>query len=402
MKKNKKTILWVVVLLLVTNILTFIGTNYILVAAGDKVVINKGDYNLLKDYSKLFVVRDLLKKEYVDPIDEDKLVEGAVRGMVAGVGDPYTEYMNPEEYSASTAQLEGEYAGIGLTVTLVDGKLTAVSAMEGTPSAKAGIKPYDVIIAIDGKDISNKTLNESVALIKGKEGTEVVLTIVKKGTTKPVEVPMKREKIVLNPVKSEMLEDQIGYIRLTTFNQLNAASSFQKALDDLEKKNMNGLIIDLRDNGGGLLQECVKITDSLVGEGTIVYTIDNKGRKEVIPSDKNKVDVPIVVLVNGGTASASEILSGAIKDLKAGTLVGTRTFGKGLVQNIIPLKADNSAVKVTIERYYTPSGVCIQGKGIEPDVVVELPDELKDKTTLTRSEDVQFKKAVEVIKGQIH
>ena len=402
MKKNKKTILWVVVLLLVTNILTFIGTNYISLATGDKVVINKEDYNLLKDYSKLFTVRDLVKREYVDPIDEDKLVEGAVRGLVAGVGDPYTEYMSPEEYSASTAQLEGEYAGIGLTVTLIDGKLTAVAAMEDTPSAKAGIKADDVIVAIDGKDTSNKTLNELVALIKGKEGTEVVLTIVKKGTTNPVEVPMKREKIVLNPVKSEMLKDQIGYIRLTTFNQLNAASNFQKALDDLEKKNMKGLIIDLRDNGGGLLQECVKITDSLVGEGTIVYTIDNKGRKEVIPSDKNKVDVPIVILVNGGTASASEILSGAIKDLKAGTLVGTRTFGKGLVQNIIPLKADNSAVKVTIERYYTPSGVCIQGKGIEPDVVVEMPDELRDKNTLTRSEDVQFKKAVEVIKGQIH
>ncbi|HBM75670.1 MAG TPA: S41 family peptidase, partial [Clostridiaceae bacterium] len=184
--------------------------------------------------------------------------------------------------------------------------------------------------------------------------------------------------------------------------QANTAESFKKALGDLKAKGMKGLVLDLRDNGGGLLDQCTEVADELIGEGTIVYTIDNKGEKEVIKSDKNKLNMPLTILVNGNTASASEIVSGAVKDTKSGTLVGTRTFGKGLVQTILKLGEDKkSAVKVTIARYYTPSGVCIQGKGIEPNIVVDLPDEAKQKPELTRQEDVQLNKAVEIVRDQI-
>ncbi|KPU43413.1 carboxy-terminal processing protease CtpB precursor [Oxobacter pfennigii] len=397
---KRKAILWVVAAVLVTNISTFMLSNFISVGLGNKYIVTEKENELIKKFNKLFVVKDIIEKQYVDPIDESKLIEGAVAGMVQGVNDPYTEYMTPEEYSASTEAMEGEYAGVGLIVTLIDDKVTVVSPIEDTPGYKAGMKSGDVIIGVNDTPTTGKKLNDVVSMMKGKAGTEVKLTVIKNGESSPVEVKIVRENIVLNPVKSEMMGDNIGYIRISTFNQENVADSFNQALQSLKIKKMKGLVLDLRDNGGGLLSECKKVADMLLGEGTIVYTIDNQNRKEVLTSDPNKVDVPIVVLVNGGTASASEIVSGAIKDTKSGTLVGTKTFGKGLVQTIIPLTWDKSAVKVTIARYYTPSGISIQGKGIEPDVVVELPEELQRKSELTRQEDVQLIKALEIVEEQ--
>lgn len=401
MVNRKKAIAWAVATVLVTNIVTLFASNIISLGIGDKVIITKQDNELLQKFNKVFVVNDILEKEYIDPLDEKKLVEGAVAGLVQGVGDPYTEYMSAEDYAAVNERMEGEYAGVGLVVTMIDDKVTVVSPIEDTPGDRAGIKSGDIIIGVDDKPVTGKKLNDVVSMMKGKPGTQVKLTIVKHGLSTTVDVMITRENIVLNPVKSDMLRDKIGYIRITTFNQENVASTFHNALKDLEAEGMKGLIIDLRDNGGGLLSECKKVADELLGEGTIVYTIDNMNRKEVLTSDKNKIDVPMVILVNGGTASASEIVSGAVKDTKAGLLVGTKTFGKGLVQQIIPLTWDKSAVKVTIARYYTPSGVCIQGKGIEPDLIVELPDELARKAELTRQEDIQLNKAIEVMKQQM-
>jgi len=404
MISKKKALAWVIAAVLITNIITFVGANYVSVAIGDKVLISSRENELLKEFSKVFIVKDILKREYVDndKIDEKKLVEGAVAGLVQGIGDPYTQYMTAEEFAATNEQMEGEYAGVGLVVTMENDKVIVVSPIEDTPGDRAGIMSGDIIIGVDDQMITNKKLDEVVAMMKGKPGTQVKLTILKAGTTTPVDITITREKIVLNPVKSQMLSDNIGYIKITTFHQQNVASSFHDALEGLKRKGYKGLILDLRDNGGGLLTECVKVADEILGEGPIVYTIDNKGRKEVETSDKNQIDVPLVVLVNGGTASASEIVSGAVKDTKAGTLVGTKTFGKGLVQSVVPLTFDNSAVKVTIARYYTPSGVSIQGTGIEPDIVVDLPDELKRKAELTRSEDIQLNKAIEVLKQQIN
>jgi carboxyl-terminal processing protease len=403
LKMNKvKMAVLVIAIVLVTNTATFFVVNNIAVSQGSKVTVTREDYNLLKEFNKLFVVRDILKSEYVDKIDESKIVEGAVRGLAEGVGDPYTEYISSEEYAEMNAEMEGEYAGVGLVVTLTaDGKLIVVSPIEGTPGEKAGIKSGDEIIGIDDKSISGKKLSETVSLMKGKPGTNVKLTIIKAGTSAPVEVTITRANIVMNPVKSEMLENKIGYMRISTFNLENVYSSFVRELNKLKAGGMKALVIDLRDNGGGLLDQCAKVADDLMGKGTIVYTIDNKGEKQILPSDDNKLGLPIAVLVNGGTASASEIVSGALKDTNTGFLVGTRTFGKGLVQTIIPLTWDKSAVKVTIARYYTPSGVCIQGKGIEPNIVIDLPEDLKQKTDLTHQEDVQLKAATDALMKQI-
>lgn len=399
MTNKKKTLIWVIIALLVTNSITFVASNLISVGIGDKYIVSKSDYNLLNEFSKMFVIKDVLEKKYVDKVDENKLVEGAARGIAAGLGDPYTVYMNPEEYESFNVNTEGTYEGIGLVVEMLDNKVTAVAPIEDTPSEKAGIKTGDVIVGVDGKDISGKSLDEVVKLLKGKAGTKVTLTVIKANTSSPVDIAITRAKVVLKTVKSEMLENKIGYIRITTFDE-NTAENFKKALIGLESNGMKGLVLDLRDNPGGLLDQAVKVADELMGQGTIVYTIDNKGKKEVETSDKNKINVPLTVLVNGGSASASEIVSGAVKDTKSGILIGTKTFGKGLVQTIIPL-SDKSAVKVTIARYYTPSGVCIQGKGIEPNIVIDLPDNLKQKPELTRQEDVQLGKAIEVIKDQI-
>ena len=401
MISKKRAIALTIAAVLLTNVITFVVSNSVSIAFKDKFIVSKEDYQNLKDFNKLFEEKDKIMYYYVDKLDENKLVEGAVRGLAQGVGDPYTVYWDPDEYTANMVQTEGEYAGVGLVVEPKDGNVYIVSPIEDTPAEKVGLKSGDIIIKINGKDVSGNNLDEAVSLMKGKPGTSVRLTVVKSGASSPTDVSITRANIVLKSVKGEMLDDKIGYIRITAF-QANTAGSFKKALGDLKAKGMKGLVLDLRDNGGGLLDQCTEVADELIGEGTIVYTIDNKGEKEVIKSDKNKLNMPLTILVNGNTASASEIVSGAVKDTKSGTLVGTRTFGKGLVQTILKLGEDKkSAVKVTIARYYTPSGVCIQGKGIEPNIVVDLPDEAKQKPELTRQEDVQLNKAVEIVRDQI-
>lgn len=402
MKSRKKTVALVIAIVLLTNIITFIAANGFQLAFGDKAIISKKDYQNLKAFSKLFEEKDKIMANYVDKLDEDKLVEGAVRGLAEGVGDPYTVYWDPQEYETNMVHTEGEYAGVGLVVEPKDGNVYIVSPIEDTPAEKAGLKSGDIIIKVDDKEVSGDKLDEAVALMKGKAGTSVKLTVLKANTLTPLDVNIVRANIVLKSVKGEMLDDSIGYIRITAF-QANTADSFKEALNDLKKKGMKGLVLDLRDNGGGLLDQCAQVADELIGEGIIVYTINNKGEKEIIQSDKNKLNMPLSILVNGGTASASEIVSGAVKDTNSGILVGTRTFGKGLVQSIYKLGKDKkSAVKITIARYYTPSGVCIQGKGIEPNIIVDLPDALKQKSELTRQEDVQLAKAVDAVKQQIH
>lgn len=404
MKKSKKVLIVFIVLLAIigTNFLTFIISNSISISKGDKVLISKEDFDLINQYKRAFDVRNIIENYYVDKgtIDESKLAEGAAKGVAESLGDPYTVYWTPKEYEENMIQTEGEYAGVGIIVEPLNGNIVVVSPIEDTPAYKAGIKSQDIIVKVDGKDVSGDKLDEAVSMMRGTPGTKVKITIYREGQNMPFDIELTRAKIQMKSVKGEMLDNKIGYIRISQF-QLDTANEFKKALDDLKGNGMKGLIIDLRNNGGGLLDQCTKIADMLMGEGTIVYTIDYDNKKEVIPSDKSKLDLPLAILVNGGTASASEIVSGAVKDTNTGVLIGTKTFGKGLVQTVIPIKEDNSAVKITIARYYTPSGVCIQGKGIEPNINIDFSDELKQKGEITRDEDVQFKKAVEVIGSQI-
>ncbi|MBM7614244.1 S41 family peptidase [Alkaliphilus hydrothermalis] len=404
MISKKKAIIGAVLIVIITSVLNYTVGNILGVKLGQRFIISKDTYEYYQDiqqtHKKLLQLSEFLEENYYKEINPEVLAEGAVKGMFAGVGDPYTVYMNEKEFNDLMTRTSGSYGGIGVIVTPgEDGYVTVVSPIEDTPGEKAGITTGDKIIAVDGTAIYGEKLEEAVGLMKGKPGTEVILTIRRKGVTNALEVPIEREEIRLQTVKSEVLEENIGYIRISMFDEQTAAD-FKNHLKKLEKQKIEGLILDLRNNPGGLLSQCIEISDMLLGEQTIVYTEDRQGNKEVEKSDKSKIDYPLAVLVNGGSASASEILSGAIKDGEAGTIIGTTTFGKGLVQQVKPL-ADGTGFKFTVAQYFTPNGTNIHGTGVEPNIVVELPEELKDKTTIEKDDDIQLHKAIEVVQDKI-
>lgn len=401
--RRSRKISWkaVLAIVLVTNLLTaavlvFVPIPFI----GGKRLVSGEEYKFVKEFGRIVNVKNVIEKNYVDDItkeQQEKMVEGAIKGMADALGDPYTVYMNKKEFQDFMTQTEGSYAGLGIYVGDKDGRIVVIAPIEDTPAERAGIKSGDIILKVEGQEVTSKEMDKAVSMMKGKEGTKVKITILRENN-KTIDYTLTRAKIVLKTVKGEMLKSKIGYIRITMFDE-NTADAFSKALSSLKEQGMKGLIVDLRDNPGGLLDQCTKIADELLGEGTMVYTIDNNKEKEVWNSDSDKLDVPLVLLVNGGSASASEIVSGAVRDFKAGTLIGTKTFGKGLVQSIIPM-IDGTGVKVTIARYYTPSGESIQGKGITPDIVLDIPEKLKDKE-LKHEEDVQLQKAIQIINSKM-
>jgi carboxyl-terminal processing protease len=340
-----------------------------------------------------------MKKYYVEPLDDKLLLEGAARGIVASVEDPYSHYMDKEEYSEMMEETSSKYAGIGIVVSVdpKDNLITVVSPFEDSPGEKAGVLPGDKIVKVDNKEVWGDKLNDAVKMMKGTPGTEVTISIVRDKSATPIDITVKRDIIKLETVKHKMLNDNIGYIRITGFYQ-DTASDFNKALDDLYNKKMSGLVIDLRNNPGGLLDQVVDIADRLVPKGLVVYTEDREKRRNEYTSDTDEIKIPLAILINEGSASASEILSGAVKDHEKGVLVGTKTFGKGVVQTVIPL-FDGSGISVTTSKYYTPDGISIHGIGIKPDVEIDLPPELKRSVSqISEEDDVQLKKAVEAIK----
>jgi len=339
-------------------------------------------------------VLDVLNENYFENVDDQALYEEAIRGMVAGIGDPYTSYFTKDEYASFNEKMEGSYEGIGVVVSYGESEdiIVVVAPFKNSPGEKAGVKPSDRIIAVDEVDVIGMPLDEVVSRIKGEKGTTVVLTM-RRGEEE-IDIPIVRDVIEVPTVEQKMLDGQIGYIQMSGFD-LITEEQFKKALSDLEKQNEKGLIIDLRNNPGGYLHICVAIVEELLDKGMmVVYTEDKAGNKEeLITEDSNKFDKPLVILINGNSASASEILAGAIKDHEKGVLVGETTFGKGLVQRTFDLD-DQSAIKVTISRYYTPDGYYIHGVGIEPDVVVAYDPESE--------EDNQLNKAIEVINELIN
>jgi len=403
---NKKEILFgLISLVLTTATITFVVTLYML--GGINVSNNAVKFNdkeVSKESIKKFnEIKSILKNSYYEKVNEDKILEGAITGMADSLNDPYTMYFTKEQMRSFTERSEGEYVGVGINVIMDNnGILNVVEAFEGSPAKAAGFRQGDKIVKVDGKDVTGiKDENMIIKMIKGKENTTVKISLYRPSEEKTLDFNVLRKKIKIVNLKYEMLPGNIGYIKILMFDD-DCYSYFSDYLNELLKKKMKGLIIDVRDNPGGDYQQVVKIADRLLPEGTIVYTEDNKKRKEIEPSDKTELNCPIAILVNGNSASASEVLSGAVKDHKKGKLVGTKTFGKGLVQQVFGFD-DGSGLKVTIARYFTPSGKCIQGIGIEPDIKVEVLEKYKDYpiSEVPRAEDTQLKKAIEYVGEQI-
>lgn len=404
---KKKVITLMVVLLLITNVVTFGLTNLVSVTFNNKAYIPKAEYNKLKsvynEFSKVMAVESYVKQNYLRDVDEKKLVDGQLKGMLQSLDDPYSTYMTQDEFTSFLQETSGTYGGIGVVVTPGDDNLiTVVSPIEGTPGERAGIKSGDKIIKVNGVEYLGENMDKAVKVMKGEPNTNVVLTILRKdkeGKNDIFDLEITREIIRLVTVKSNIIDDNIGYIKITSFDDLTY-KDFKAELDKLGKRNIKGLIIDLRNNPGGLLDRCVQIADELLGEGDIVYTQTKSGKRTYEKSGKSMVDYPLVLLVNGGSASASEILAGAIKDHKRGTLIGTTTFGKGVVQRIHDLD-DGSGLKLTISEYFTPNGTNIHGIGITPDIVVELPEGVEEIGVDNLKEDIQLRTALEEIKSKI-
>jgi carboxyl-terminal processing protease len=311
------------------------------------------------------------QRDYVVPIDEKEAMSAAINGMLTSL-DPHSSYLDPEDFQSLQVQTSGEYGGLGIEVTMEDGFVKVISPMDGTPAAAAGIKPGDFITAINGKPIMGQTLNDAVKEMRGERGTSIEITILREGQD-PFEVNLTREVIQQKSVTWKMEPGEIGYIRISTFNE-RTTLLLEEAIDAIGRSaKPKGIILDLRNNGGGLLDEAVKVSDHFLSGGEVVST---QGRRPIDVERRNATKgevfkgVPMIVLINGGSASASEIVAGALQDRDRALVVGTTSFGKGSVQSVIPLGADRGAIRLTTARYYTPAGRSIQALGIEPDVMV--------------------------------
>lgn len=372
MKKSKVLVL-VIIMVIITSVVTFTVSNLIQIKLDDKIFVRADKYEYLQEleyrFDKLLYLEEYIDDNYYKETEEVNFDDFVIKGLFEALEDPYSTYMTAEEYQKFVEINTGTYTGIGVIVTeSEEGYIEVVSPIDGTPGQAAGLKPGDRIIKVDGIDVTSKEIDYVVTLIKGEEGTNVTLTI-DRDDNGIFDVDITRARIVTKSVISEILEDSIGYIRINIFDD-KSYDEFKDNINVLLESNVESLIIDLRNNPGGSLNEVIKISDLLLGDQIIVYTEDREGNREVERSDKNKINLPLIVLTNGGSASASEILTAAIQDTNSGVVVGDTTFGKGLVQLSVPLK-DGSAFKLTVSEYFTPNGVNIHGIGIKPDYDVE-------------------------------
>lgn len=321
---------------------------------------------------KIFAdVIDLVERTYVDPVDTKELIENAIQGMVHGL-DPHSAFLPQDEFKELQVDTQGEFTGIGIQITMKNGLVTVISPIEGTPAHKAGIKAGDKIVKVDGVDI--KDLHEAVKKMRGPKGTSVIITVLRGGATEPIEFNLIRDKIPIKSIKYSILKPGYGFVRITNFN-VNTAEDLRKALEDFESKedSLKGLVLDIRNNPGGLLDQAVDVSDIFLEKGEIVSIKGRQKRNTRVfkaQPDDVKRNYPIVVLINGGSASASEIVAGALQDNKRALILGTTSFGKGSVQSVEALR-DGTGLKLTIARYYTPNGHSIQAQGIKPDIVVK-------------------------------
>lgn len=349
---------------------------FLIGAQGKRTYATGTDSKELYEYLKTFSdVIDLVKKNYVDDVKDKEVVYAAIKGILESL-DPHSSFLTPDMYKDMQSETKGEFGGIGIEITIKDGFPTVIAPIEDTPAYKVGIKSGDHIIKIDGKPARNMGLMDVVKLIRGAKGKPVILTIMRDGFTAPKDFKVVRDVIVVKSVKYKILEDDYGYIRIAQFQE-KTTKDLDNAMKELEKANkdkpLKGVVLDLRNNPGGLLEQAVEVSDKFLADGLIVYIEGKKkddNKVKFYANKKNDYMGPLVVLVNDGSASASEIVSGALQDYKRAIIVGTKTFGKGSVQTIFPL-GDGSAVRLTTAKYFTPKGRSIQAEGITPDIVVD-------------------------------
>lgn len=379
----------------VASTLVVTGTVF---ASYQKMLFPKGNaLSDVKTVQKLNYLEELIDKEYLDEKDESSLREGLYAGLLAGLKDPYSTYYTAEQYKELNTSNEGSYVGIGAVLQKDDaGGAKIIQLYEGGPGEQVGLKKGDVIKAVDGTDVTDKETSDIASMVRDSEKDSVMLTIQRENEEKTRDVKVEIRDVEIQTVSHEMFSEDTGYIRISEFSEVTS-DQYKKAFADLKDQGMKKLVVDLRDNPGGLLTAVCGVLRQILPEGLIVYTEDKNGKREEETCDgKNKLDMPLAVLVNGNSASASEIFAGAVKDYGIGTIVGTTTYGKGVVQTIHSL-TDGSAVKITIAKYFTPKGNDINKKGINPDVEAELSGDITDWTELTHKEDTQLQTALKEI-----
>jgi len=385
----KKKNFWLVILIIGFSLLG---------ADVEKSAARKNEESFYKELELFTNVVSIIKNNYVSEVKAKPLIYGALRGMLSSL-DPYSQFMNPDFHKEIQIETEGKFGGLGIVITIKETFLTVVSPLEGTPADRAGIKPGDKIVKIDDELIRGITIMDAAKKLRGKKGTSVKLEIVREKSPRTLKFTIVRDIIKIKSIKNAHFipDTKIGYIRIVEF-QKRTANDLRTSLQKLEKGGLKGLILDLRNNPGGLLDSAIDVADEFIKENKLVVYTEGRSPKEkrnyyskrapILPGE-----VPLVILINKGSASASEIVVGAVQDWERGTILGTTSFGKGSVQNVIPLP-DGSALKLTIAKYYTPKGVCIEGKGIKPDIIVELP-ELKEGEEI---KDLQLERAIEFLK----
>lgn len=381
MNKILKTIIAVLLIAIISSIST-LGLIYYALGFNEQ-----GFSNLMR----FITAYRFIETKYVNDTDDVKLIDGAIDGMVKSLNDPHSNYLSPKMYKTLMEQTEGSFAGIGVVMGMDnEQKIHIVGIMENSPGQKAGLQEGDEILAVDGVPVTQMAFDEVAAHVRGQAGTDVVLTIMRDNANQDITIT--RDNIKLKTVGHKMLDNNIGYIQIVSFSE-DTANEFNEAYNDLKNQGMKALVLDLRNNPGGLLTTCVEIAKKLVPKGEIVSIVDKQRNKETYSSSLEAPEYPLVVLINKNSASASEILSGAIQDTKTGTIIGNTSYGKGSVQTILPMFEDD-AVKLTIAKYYTPSGRSIDGTGITPDIEINLDE--------NATSDTQLDKALEVLKAQLN
>ena len=400
-KERKNRIYKIIMIVAIAVFLTFMVTSISLYTyfVNNPISITSKSSSSSKDIAgTLQKYKEIIDKYYLGEVDEEKLKEGAIKGYIEGLGDPYTEYISADEMEDYLSDTMGNFVGIGIYMVknTEKGKIQVLAPIKGSPAEKAGIQAGDLILTVDGVDYSADEMTIASNKIKGEEGTTVTIEVLRGTETKKYE--LKREKVKVNQVEGKVLSNNIGYINFTSFDE-TTADDFKAKFEELNKQGIKSLIIDLRNNGGGIVDQALQIADYVADKDSVLLYEVDKNNKETVKKAKTDpiINMPIIILTNENTASASEILAGALKDLGKAKTVGTTTYGKGVIQQILKL-SDGSGLKVTIEEYQTPNRNKIHKIGIAPDEEVKLPDSVTNVLNVTESEDTQLQKAIEMLK----